>query len=547
MDKALEIGQVSATGSFKLFVGKMVSTLLLAVGTIILTMIISEGDYGLYVVALIPATAMLLFQDWGVGAAMIKNCAYYRATNQEGELRRTIISGLVFEIATGLGLTLLSFLLANLIGSTVFGKPGSVFLILVASFSILAASIYTGATSVFIGFERMGLSSLTMIFQAVAQCVVAPLLVYLGYSALGVTIGFTVASVVGGISALALLYFAILKNLRPAKQDPVGKIETLKPMLQYGVPLAISTIVFGLSTQLYSFIMASTIADVAIIGNYRVATNFAILLTFFTVPLTTVLFPAFSKLNPQNERPLLQTIFTSSVKYSSLFLVPATLAIMVLSESMIGTIYGAKWLYAPSFLTFYVVSNIFVLLGNISYVSLLQAVGETKMLMKLNILALCIGTPMAFFLIPIFGIFGLISVTIVSAIPSMIIAIYWTWKRYEAKANFRSSAGILFSSTVAAVVTFILLSVFNSADWLRFVVGLLLFAAIYVFLTPLIGAINGTDVNNLRIMFSSLGALSKLLEIPLFLVDQILKVRNNWLRLEKQQIEGKNGTEEQRL
>jgi O-antigen/teichoic acid export membrane protein len=544
MDKAMEIGQVTATGSFKLFVGKMVSTLLLAVGTIILTLLISEGDYGLYAVALVPATTMLLFQDWGVGAAMVKNCAYYRATNQENVLRRTIVSGLAFEVVTGLGLTLLSFLTANFIGSTVFGKPESAFLIMVASISILGTSIYAGVTSVFIGFERMGLSSLTMIFQAMAQCFLAPLLVYLGYSALGAVTGFTVGTVVGCISAFVLLYFGVLKKLRPAKQDEVGKLETLKPMLQYGVPLAISTIVFGLSTQLYSFIMASTIADVAIIGNYRVAINFATLLTFFSVPIATVLFPAFSKLDPRDEHSLLRTIFTSSVKYSSLFLVPATLAIMVLSGSMIGTIYGDKWLYAPSFLTFYVVSNIFVILGNLSYVSLLQSVGETKMLMKLNILALCIGAPMAFVLIPLFGIFGLIFVAIVSAIPSMIIGVYWTWTHYGAKADLRSSGGILFSSSVAAAATFFLLSVFNSADWLRFVAGLLVFAGIYVFLTPLIGAINRTDVNNLRVMFSSLGALSKLLDVPLFLVDQVLKVRSNWLRLEKQEIEGRNGIEE---
>ena len=45
-DKALEMGQTSATGSFHLFIGKSVSTVVLAVGTIILGLFILQSDSG---------------------------------------------------------------------------------------------------------------------------------------------------------------------------------------------------------------------------------------------------------------------------------------------------------------------------------------------------------------------------------------------------------------------------------------------------------------------------------------------------------------------
>jgi O-antigen/teichoic acid export membrane protein len=60
----MEIGKTSSIGSFHLFVGKVVSTVILAVGTIILTTLILEADYGLYAVALVPTSTLLLFQDW---------------------------------------------------------------------------------------------------------------------------------------------------------------------------------------------------------------------------------------------------------------------------------------------------------------------------------------------------------------------------------------------------------------------------------------------------------------------------------------------------
>ena len=68
MDKATEIGQTSAHGRFHLFIGQMYYDITRR-GTIILQLFISERDYGLYVIALIPATTILLFQDWGVGGS----------------------------------------------------------------------------------------------------------------------------------------------------------------------------------------------------------------------------------------------------------------------------------------------------------------------------------------------------------------------------------------------------------------------------------------------------------------------------------------------
>jgi O-antigen/teichoic acid export membrane protein len=201
------------------------------------------------------------------------------------------------------------------------------------------------------------------------------------------------------------------------------------------------------------------------------------------------------------------------------------MALMVLSKPIIGTIYGGKWLNASYFLILAVVINLFAIFGNLSNSSLLMAMGETKMLMKLNALALFIGIPLCFLLIPQFGIVGAIFVGIIAGMPSWFIGLYWTWKHYRVKADFQASAKILLSSAIAAGSTYLFLSFFNSADWIRLVAGLLLFLAMYLILTPLIGGVNQTDVNNLRAMFSGLGIISRLLEIPLLLVERALRMR----------------------
>jgi O-antigen/teichoic acid export membrane protein len=526
MDKASEMGQASAVGSLQLFLGVSISTVILAVGTIILGLFISQGDYGLYAVALIPATTILLFQDWGVGGALTRYCAKYRVTNEEVEQRKIIVAGLIFEVTTGLLLTIVSILLASFIAYTIFHKPESAFLIVVSSITIFTAAIGAATNGIFVGFEQMKLSRNTSIIQATVQGVLAPLLVYFGYGAMGAIIGYTLSSAAGAVISLIFLYFFIFRKLPKPRTNKSYIYQTLKPLLKFGIPLNVGNLFAGLGGQFYSFLMAVYISN-AIIGNYKIATNFAVLLTFFTTPILTVLFPAFSKLDPRSEKNLLKTVFTSSVKYTVLLVVPATLAMIVLSKPLIATLYGNKWPSAPLFLSLSVVYNLLSLFGWRSMGSLLPAVGETKLVMKLNLLTLLLSIPLAFLLVPSLGIIGIIIGVSGSALPSTFIGLYIIWKRYGVKADFRSSAKILLASALASLVVFLFLTFFTAANWVLIVGGSILFLTVYLISAPLVGAINQTDVNNLRAMFSGLGIISKLLEIPLKILEKTLRTRGS--------------------
>ena len=533
MNEARNMGKTSAKGSSQLFIGKIASTLMLALGSIIVGMFINDAEYGLYTIAVVPAATFLLFQDWGVSAALTKYCANYRAAKKEEELRAIIVSGLTFEVITAGALTLLSLLMANLIASSIFNNPASTFLLILASITILSGGIYGCSVGIFVGFEQMKLSTIAMIIAAIVQGVLSPLLVYLGFGALGAMVGFTLSSVASGVTSIALLYFVIFRKLPSRSTKKVKIFQTLKPLLHYGIPLSIAGIVGGLSPQITSFAMAS-FTDTAIIGNYKIALNFAVFLTFFVYPIQTVLFPAFSKLDPSRDKQLLKTVYASSVKYASLFMVPATIGLIVMSTPLVSTLFGDKWPQAPLFLTLYVVGNLLTLIGNLSYGRLLYATGETRLLMWLNALKSFIAIPLAFLLIPPFGILGVIFSGFLGGLPSMIIGVYLTWRRYETKADFRNSTKIFLASAIAGATTYLFLSNLDAAAWINLTAGVVLFLFEYLVLLPLVDAINQMDVNNLRITFSELGSPSKLLEMPLKLIEKslifkktVLKQQNN--------------------
>jgi len=533
MEKAVKMGKDSATGSLQLFIGKIGSTLMLALGSIIVGIFISPGEYGLYTIALVPAATFLLFQDWGVGTALTKYCANYRAEKKEDELWNVIVTGLTFEAITGLSLTLLSLFTANLIASAIYSSPGSGILIALASVSILSSAVYGGSLSVFMGFERMDLSTITMIISATIQGLLTPLLVYLGFGALGAVAGYTVASISSGIIGLILLYFVILKKLPSRSTSKATMIQTLKPLIRYGIPVAGAIILGGIATQISNFVMASS-TDIALIGNYKIAINFAALLALFIYPIQTVLFPAFSKLDPSKDKQLLKTVYSSSVKYSSLFIAPATIALMVLSGPLISTIYGDKWPFAPFYLTLYVIGNLLVLLGGLVYGKLFYATGETQFIMKLNALILCIEAPLAFILIPPLGIIGVIIASFIVGIVSSVVGIYWTWKRYETKPDLRNSGRMLLASVIAGATTYLFQTIFPVAAWIELTLGIMLFLGVFFICAPLIGAINQTDVANLRAMFSGLGPLSKLLKTFLVLIEKPLRIKEKLSRTGEQ-------------
>jgi O-antigen/teichoic acid export membrane protein len=527
MDKALEIGKASATGSFHLFIGVTVSTIIMAISTIILARLMTPEEYGLYSIALIPSYMIILFRDWGVNSAITKYSATLRAQNKHEHIREIISAGILFETLTGLALSLLLVFMSNYIATSIFQRPESSSLMAITSITIFSGALLTASQSSFIGFERMELNSITTICQAIVKSVMSPLLVLIGYSALGAVLGYTISFLAAAIIGLATLYVTIFRKLKKQNPQKPSLLETLKNMLRYGIPLSISSIISGFLAQFYAFLMAIYCTDV-MIGNYQAATQFATILTFFTIPISTVLFPTFSKINPENEHELLQAVFTSSVKYTSILLVPATMAIMVLSKPMISTLFGEKWTYAPFFLTLYVTGNLFSIFGSLSLGSLLAGLGETKMLMKLSLITLTFGIPLASLLIPTMGVVGLITASILAGIPSMCLGLYLIWKRYNVKADYKSSFKVFATSTIATAITYSLLNFFNAAEWIRLAAGGITFLITYVFTAPILGAITQADIKNLRAMFSNLGIVTKLVKVPLALAEKATTIKTIW-------------------
>ena len=440
LSNAGDIAKVSARGGFHVLWGLVISTLISSVGTIFLARLLGSDEYGLYTIALATPGLILIFRDWGVNSAMIKFTAQYRAEGRVDEVRSIFLSGLIFEIALGLVLSLVSFALSDFLAASIFSRPQLAPLIQIVSFEILLGGIISAVTAAFTGTEKLVFNSTMIICQSIIKTVLIILLVILGFGTLGAIVGFVVSTLVAGLIGVAcmlIIYRALPKPI--SLKLEIG--EYIKVMLKYGVPLSLATIVSGFLTQFYGFLLPIFyVTDNAMIGNYGIALNFVVLIGFFATPITTVIFPAFSKLNPQKDTQTLKNVYQFSIKYASLLVVPVAVLIMCLSEPAVSTLFGTTYQTAPLFLSLLAITYLFTAFGSLSTSNLINSQGQTKFALKLNLLTAAIGFPMGALLILQFGVLGLIATALTAGLPSLFIALFWIKRHYGLTVDWGSSA-----------------------------------------------------------------------------------------------------------
>jgi O-antigen/teichoic acid export membrane protein len=229
----------------------------------------------------------------------------------------------------------------------------------VASLMILINAFLTVAGAAFMGFERMELNNVALIVQAVVKVVLVSALVILGFGVFGAVLGYVVSFLIAGVAG-SLLLWRFCRGFKDSYSQSSsfsretaasGGADGLGALVKYGLPLSIAAIIASLQTQFYTVLMG-VYAPADVVGNYAIASTFVVLISFFATPISTMLFPAFSKLDVHRDYEALKSAFQFSVKYASLLVIPVAMIVMSLSEPAVATLFGNKYGSAPFFLSF---------------------------------------------------------------------------------------------------------------------------------------------------------------------------------------------------
>jgi O-antigen/teichoic acid export membrane protein len=505
-----EIAQRSTRGGLLIFAGNLLSTVMMAISSIVIARLLGPESFGSYaLVSLIPSM-LQLFYGFGVGHAMVRHSAYLISKGQADEARRYSINAMIFLLLSAVAFAIFCYAGSGFIAAVVLHRGGLAPLVRYISIAVLAQAVFQASINGLVGWNSMGLAGLSTVLQAAVRVSVAPALVLAGFGVFGALTGYTAGYSFAGVVGVVGFY---VYRLRRAAGGTYGGRRlfygNLKEMLSYGLPIYIGNMLTGLS-NFYVTVLVAAIASDAVVGYYQAALNVTVAATLATAAITVALFPAFSSLHGLGADTA--AAFRYASKYVTYLIAPVILFLVAGSDLIMRTFYGAAFSSAGAYLAILALADVPPVLGMLVATVFFNAVGKTRLSLAVNGL----GAVVVFVLSPIMGIAlgegvsGLIYATIVAGVLSATAGLYFASRYLQATVDLRGIAGILGASVLAWLAT-LPLSLVRLPAPVALLASLLVFLLVYLTAAPLLKAVNSTDVATLGVALRGMGAFAKLL------------------------------------
>ncbi|MEM1872814.1 MAG: oligosaccharide flippase family protein, partial [Candidatus Nezhaarchaeales archaeon] len=366
-----------ASGTFHLFWGGGLATLLSAICAMIVARLLGPELYGIYALAFVVPGFLMLFTDYGVSPALTRFVALHESRGEGGMVLRVLKVGLPFSFTVSIAVFIVGIMFVEQLTTTLTNRPEIAYLTAMCMILILVQPISAAASNALLGFRDMRACAAIDVVRQALRALLSPLLVILGFSVAGAITGYVVAFSIGALTSLILLY----RHYRRIREGSVraGEVQgdsfqrVLPRMISYGLPLYLSGILYGLTSTLQGVVLAYSVTN-ELIGNFRAALSATIPITLISSPVATSLFPAFSKLSSDGGS---KTLFSFSVKYTAALIVPATVFIALMSRDLILLLYGEGYVHAPLYLTMYSATYLLAGLGSTVLGSFFSGIGAS--------------------------------------------------------------------------------------------------------------------------------------------------------------------------
>jgi len=451
--------------------------------------------YGVYTLSLVVPTLLLQVIDFGVNQGLIRFSATLRVKGERRQIATLIRNAFLFKIVAGLMISCFTILFSDYFATYAINRPDMSMYIRLASLMVLFYPILDIATSVFIGMDNAGYCTLTSNVQASAKTALAILLVFLGFSVFGAITGYVVGALVGGILSAVILYSKIYKSLNPSTETDNSFKKSLKFLIGYGYPIYISTLFFSIIPQLQSVILSMFTSD-ADIGNFRAASNFVALISILILPISTALFPAFSKFDKESEE--IRKFFSLSTMYATLLIVPAVTITAIFSKEFIEVVYGSQWTLAPAFLSLNVLLYLFVGLGYQIQTSFFNGIEETFTTLKIGLTTFLLFVLLSPFLTRYFSVQGMILATLVSSFLATIYGTHMAKSRFKVDLYYKKLLLIYSAAAFSAVPALLMQRLIHTSSIIEIVTAGLVYLLFYITLLPLLHVMTKQEIRNVE-------------------------------------------------
>jgi len=494
--EAGEQGSQTVKGMYHLFLGNTAYTFLLAVTAIVVGRILGPDGYGLYAVALIVPSFLFTAIRLGLDSAATRYAARLRSEGMDQEAVSFVYATMVFGVVIATVSSLVFVGLSGWIATSVVDRPElGAAIIPVAMISVIGQAAFNITDLAMTGLGKFDRAGLLQALQGAIKLVVSVALVGIGYGVGGAVAGYTVAYVVSGM--LGIVY--VLWLARGSR--PKGMRIDFETGLRYGFPIYVSSLAGGLVTPVISIALARTVSN-SQIGGYSQAGTFISLILLLTYPISTGLFPLFSR--KVDDYRVLAGTYQTSLRYTALLVTPVTGFIIAFSGPMMETVYGSSYAFASPYLSLFAVTSLLAGLGSLAWSPLLNGIGRTRDVLWTTALGSAFSMACGVGLIEAFGVSGAIVGPIVGAAVSLAVGTWLVDRRLESRLAVSKMWKFYAASGLAAALSWPVSWLLDIPE-LALLGGAVVFVVLFVPLLALLSALSEADIEELRgyLMFSA--------------------------------------------
>ena len=494
----------TAKGSLTLALSQVISTIFLAIGMLFVARWLGSSKWGLLSIANSVVNIAQLFQDIGVRDSLIRYISQNKHEGKQGNVKVFIEAGLILSLCAALLLVVVLFLLSDYIAIKLYNEPELGFYIRLLSIALIGRAFLFTSYGVTVGYERMRLRGLLRIIYTFLKSVVSPFLVVFGFGILGGILGEVGPILLTGGLGLAIIW-SLYRQENDMKKD-VSRREALKIILTFGGPIYIANLIMSIRPQLLTFLLGFFMGE-EIAGNWTVVLWFSSLLAFVNLPIRTTLFPLLSK---SNEKKELEFIYLNSIKFSSLLTYPIALSVMALSDQIILGLFGGDYVYASQFLSLYMITFLFSIIGSNSNAPLLKSQKFTTEIVLVQLVQFLVTFAPALYVIPRFGATGAIGLFLLGVATSKAYSCWLINRIFGYKIDIVSSGKIIVSGLGSYFSTSYLVYSLHLSPWWEILIGGIVFVSVYMVLLTLFKTLNKDDRRRLRKLGPMFGPFSPL-------------------------------------
>jgi len=481
-------------GTFQITFASIIQYLVMGLFYIVVTKTnaLTPTDLGvLSVLSFIAST--LLLSTLALPTALTKYVSEHLGKNEiqkAASVQRTITRTVILLSLGGL---IVATILSSSLSQYFWGTAESFQLIILISISALFSNLivlYKSGLQALRLFSKMALVTITFILSS---RIIAVVLALQDFGVTGVILGYIIGSFIGLIVAIT---FTRGKFPNPKNKTPI------KPLLQFSLPLFLSSLALLVLSQADIVILASVTNDYALVGIYSIAVRSLLVLSVIWQPIMATTLPIVSARFGLQDQKGVGNVVKMMSRYLSYTVIPSCVMLAVVAPTALNVFYGSDYVPGATALSILSISVIVSALFTL-VTTTLTAIGKTKQVLQINLVSATSVVVLLLGLVPLLGIIGAAITRLVVQVISLILAVY-ILKRHVSVQLDREA---LWKSALASAITIPFLFVLESkmikgfSAVQVFAVEILVAGFIYVGSLYVLKALNDQDFDLIRQSF----------------------------------------------